>query len=427
MTGGSVSWGTTPTTEAAAYAYTDYVSSATICLDLSASTGAVALEYDMTLTSQFTSAYTWSRVKVNGTVIADNAGNTSYNNTNFTSGLVSYDLSSYAGNSSVYVTFESSCKYGPGSIYSTFNNVIIDNVCAFNVNPCTYYGISLDYAFDASCNGGADGQASVSVTGLDPASTYTNTFSWTDASGNVVATTAAATGLAAGTYTATVSDATNGCIATTSATIGEPSAISATGVVVNATSPVSNNGSVTISPTGGSPCFSGAADTLDTWDGTTEYIYNGAAAGMTHYFDITAINASGIVGFDLKGVYAAAGNIEIWTRSGSADGYTTDDAGWTLNTSIPNSAPVNGVTVYVPLITPVGMEAGDVVGFAVHTPGDAYLTLGSLNPFTDVHASDANIELSAGLVDANGPTFGGSGLVGGPNCSLLYTSDAADE
>ena len=107
---------------------------------------------------------------------------------------------------------------------------------------------------------------------------------------------------------------------------------------------------------------------------------------MTHYFDITAVNASGIVGFDIKGVYAAAGNIEIWTRSGSADGYTTDAAGWTLNTSIPNSATVNGVTVYVPLITPVGMEAGDVTGFAIHTPGDSYYTLNSMNPFSGVHA-----------------------------------------
>ena len=74
--------------------------------------------------------------------------------------------------------------------------------------------------------------------------------------------------------------------------------------------------------------------------------------------------------------------------SGSADGYTTDAAGWTLNTSIPNTAAVNGVTVYVPLITPVGMEAGDVTGFAIHTPGDSYYTLNSMNPFSGVHASD---------------------------------------
>ena len=116
--------------------------------------------------------------------------------------------------------------------------MLVDNVCAFNVNPCTYYGVSLDYAFDASCNGGADGQASISVTGLDASSTYSNSFSWTDASGNVVATTASVTGLAAGTYAATVSDSINGCIATTSVTIGEPNAIVASGVVVNTTSPV---------------------------------------------------------------------------------------------------------------------------------------------------------------------------------------------
>ena len=416
FTGGSVSWGVTPIDEAAAYAYTDYVSSATICLDLSASTGVVALEFDLSLVSGFSSAYSWNRVKVNGTVLADNAGNTSYNNTNFTSGLVSYDLSAYAGQSQVYVTFEASCKYSTAWGSGTSANfVLVDNVCAFNVNPCTYYGVSLDYAFDASCNGGADGQASISVTGLDASATYSNSFSWTDASGNVVATTASVTGLAAGTYAATVSDSINGCIATTSVTIGEPNAIVASGVVVNATSPINSNGSVNLSPSGGSPCFTGAADTLDTWDGTTEYVWSGVANGLTHYFDITAVNASGIVGFEVKGVYAAAGNIEVWTRSGSADGYTTDAAGWTLNTSIPNTAAVNGVTVYVPLITPVGMEAGDVTGFAIHTPGDSYYTLNSMNPFSGVHASDANLEVSPGLIDANGPAFGGANLSGGPN------------
>ena len=115
------------------------------------------------------------------------------------------------------------------------------------------YDVSLNYA-DASCNGGADGQASISVTGWATA-TYSNSFSWTDASGNVVATTASVTGLAAGTYAATVSDSINGCVATTSVTIGGPNAIVASGLVVNATSPINANGTVNLSPSGGSPCF----------------------------------------------------------------------------------------------------------------------------------------------------------------------------
>ena len=31
-----------------------------------------------------------------------------------------------------------------------------------------------------------------------------------------------------------------------------------------------------------------------------------------------------------------------------------------------------------------------------------------MNPFSGVHASDANLEVSPGLVDANGPAFGGA-------------------
>ena len=109
-------------------------SSTAICLDLSASC-VVALEFDLSLVSGFSSAYSWNRVKVNGTVLADNAGNTSYNNTNFTSGLVSYDLSAYAGQSQVYVTFEASCKYSTAWGSGTSANfVLVDNVCAFNVN-----------------------------------------------------------------------------------------------------------------------------------------------------------------------------------------------------------------------------------------------------------------------------------------------------
>ena len=216
----------------------------------------------------------------------------------------------------------------------------------------------------------------------DAAFTYSNSYDWTDAAGVSVGTGSAVSGLSAGTYTCTSTDATNGCSASTSVVIGEPTAIVAMGMVVDATSPINTDGSVSLSASGGSPCFTGANDTLDTWDGGTEYIWQGGlTTGMTHYFDISATNAAGITGFDVKGVDAVPGNIEIWTRTGTANGYTTDATGWTLNTSIPNSATANGVTVYVPLMMAIGMEAGDVTGIAIHTPGNAYLTLGGFDAF----------------------------------------------
>lgn len=69
-----------------------------------------------------------------------------------------------------------------------------------------------------SCNGGADGGATASVTG----GTAPYTYAWDNG-----ATTTSITGVVAGTYVVTVTDA-NGCTATSSVTITEPTALSAT-------------------------------------------------------------------------------------------------------------------------------------------------------------------------------------------------------
>jgi hypothetical protein len=277
-------------TEADAFANVSHVSSATILLDMSANTGIVNLGFDYQTASGFTnaapdpnvgnSAYSTMRVKVNGNVVSDINGNSWHGLETLTS--LTYDLSSNAGNAAVYVTFETATKYN--HLYSSGaygDNVWIDNVCVYEVSPCTNYGIAAGYAFDASCNGGSDGQASAAAFG-DAAFTYSNSYDWTDASGASVGTGSAVSGLSAGTYTCTSTDATNGCSASVSVTIGEPSAIVATGIVVDATSPINTDGAVSLSASGGTPCFTGANDTLSTWDGGTEYICSGVAAGMTH-------------------------------------------------------------------------------------------------------------------------------------------------
>ena len=58
----------------------------------------------------------------------------------------------------------------------------------------------------------------------------------------------------------------------------------------------------------------------------------------------------GITGITQKGVYVGAGNIEVWTRSGSASGNTTSSNGWTLNTTIPNPT-ISGDPIYIPLMS----------------------------------------------------------------------------
>ena len=70
-----------------------------------------------------------------------------------------------------------------------------------------------------SCNGGANGSASVIVTGGTGAYTY----AWSPSGG----TAATATGLTAGTYTVTITDA-NLCQTTQSFTLTEPAALVAT-------------------------------------------------------------------------------------------------------------------------------------------------------------------------------------------------------
>lgn len=73
-------------------------------------------------------------------------------------------------------------------------------------------------ATNASCNGSTDGTATVSSTG----GTAPYTYLWSNA-----ATTTSNTGLAAGTYTVTVTD-NNGCTITSASTITEPTAINVT-------------------------------------------------------------------------------------------------------------------------------------------------------------------------------------------------------
>ncbi|MBK8584176.1 MAG: PKD domain-containing protein [Bacteroidetes bacterium] len=92
-----------------------------------------------------------------------------------------------------------------------------------------------------TCNGNSTGSVTVApTTGVSP-----YTYVWTPN----VGTTASLTNLAAGTYTATITDA-NGCTATTSATVTQPTLVSG---AINPTQPTcgSTNGSATVVPSGG--------------------------------------------------------------------------------------------------------------------------------------------------------------------------------
>ncbi|PJJ06974.1 SprB-like repeat protein [Flavobacterium sp. 1] len=131
---------------------------------------------------------------------------------------------------------------------------------------------------NVSCNGGTNGSASVSPSGGTPGYTY----SWSPSGG----TAATATGLAAGSYTVTVTDA-NGCTATRNYTITQPSAIStATGSQTNVSCNGGTNGSASVSPSGGTPGYT------YSWSpsGGTAATATGLAAGS---YTVTVTDANG--------------------------------------------------------------------------------------------------------------------------------------
>ncbi|MNS00982.1 hypothetical protein D3C72_322560 [compost metagenome] len=131
---------------------------------------------------------------------------------------------------------------------------------------------------NVSCNGGSNGSATVNVTGGTGAYTY----SWAPSGG----TAATASGLAAGTYTVTVTDA-NSCTTTQSFTITEPTLLVASaGSQTNVSCNGGSNGSATVNVTGGTGTYTYA------WapSGGTAATASGLAAGT---YTITVTDANG--------------------------------------------------------------------------------------------------------------------------------------
>ena len=131
---------------------------------------------------------------------------------------------------------------------------------------------------NVSCNGGANGTAQVIATGGTPAYTY----SWAPSGG----TNATATGLAAGTYTVTVTDA-NACTKTQTFTITQPSALVVSPVAqTNIACNGGATGSATVAATGGTPGYT------YSWapSGGTAATATGLVAG-TYTVTVTDANA----------------------------------------------------------------------------------------------------------------------------------------
>ncbi|MFM2207942.1 MAG: hypothetical protein RL213_1917, partial [Bacteroidota bacterium] len=135
-----------------------------------------------------------------------------------------------------------------------------------------------------SCSGGTTGSVNVTVTG----GTMPYTYNWRNGT-VVVGTTASVTGLAAGTYTVTVTDAA-GCSGTSSATITSSSSVTATATSTNASCSYSTNGTVSVTASGGTaPLTYVWRNSSSVSVGTTSSVSNLAAGTYT----VTITDAAG--------------------------------------------------------------------------------------------------------------------------------------
>ncbi|WP_262697058.1 T9SS type A sorting domain-containing protein [Chitinophaga alhagiae] len=132
---------------------------------------------------------------------------------------------------------------------------------------------------NVSCNGGADGTATVTAAG----GTSGYTYSWNT---TPVQSTATATGLQAGTYTVTVTDA-NGCTNTQSVTITQPAALSLTLTSTSTSCPGYNDGTATVTASGG------VAPYAYSWNTTPVQTTTTATALVAGSYTVQVTDANG--------------------------------------------------------------------------------------------------------------------------------------
>lgn len=116
------------------------------------------------------------------------------------------------------------------------------------INYQGFIGVPTPTVTNVSCFGGANGSATVTMTGGPTPYTYL----WNTAP---TQTTASAANLPIGTYSVTIQDGI-GCILQTTVAIIQPPPLAISGTVANVTCSGATNGSVTVAPTGGTPPYS---------------------------------------------------------------------------------------------------------------------------------------------------------------------------
>lgn len=301
---------------------------------------------------------------------------------------------------------------GSASTGATANNLLAGSygVTVTDVNGCTFAGnvtvvdpgsptITQTGGNNVSCFGGSDGSITVNVTGGSAPYTY----SWSVAgSGPVV------NGLSAGVVGLTVSDA-SGCSGTFSVTITEPAAALSASITntQNISCPGTANGSLTVTPAGGTSPFTYNWNTSPAQSSATA---TGLAPGT---YDVTVTDdngctttASGTVGQPSNPSVVNVPNAQTsgcGTATGSLTATVTGGAGpftYAWNTSpVQNTATATGLAAgaYTVTVTDGGCT---ITGTGIVSDPATHSVSVTTNPVTCYNAGNG----SATLI-----TTGGSG------------------
>ncbi len=220
--------------------------------------------------------------------------------------------------------------------------------------PTTFVVSTIVTTNVTTCNGGATGTGSITLSG--GTAPYTFTFGSTTYSNIPDGTTIPLGGLTAGTYNITATDA-NACTASSSMTITEPAALSANGVGTNE-SCTGNDGSINLTVVGGNSPYTYVWSNAATTEDLT-----GLAPGT---YDVTVTDAKGCTATESVTINAA--------------------------TACPTLATVttDAITVYTTSSFTVGGDVTDNGNVTVTERGIVYST--SANPTT----ADNTVQMGTG-------------------------------
>ncbi|SFT77470.1 Por secretion system C-terminal sorting domain-containing protein, partial [Lishizhenia tianjinensis] len=300
---------------------------------------------------------------------------------------------------------------------------------------------------NVSCNAGNDGEATVNVTG----GTAPYTYAWSN-----TATTQTISGVAAGTYTVTVTDA-NGCTENASVTITEPTVLSATGSVnANVSCNAGSDGEATINVTGGTAPYTYAwsnSATTQTITGVTAGTYtvtvtdaNGCTAtASATVTEPTVLSATGSVNANVSCNAGSDGEATVnvtggtapytyaWSNTATTQAITGVTAGtYTVTVTDANGCTENAsVTITEPTVLSATASVNAHVTCNAGSNGEATVSVtGGTAPYTYNWSNAAMTPTITGVTagtytvtvtDANGCTENASVTITEPTALLAST------